>query len=135
LLETVDLADEDDRLASDGPAQPFGFGHDVADFLDPASTALKETKRARVVSAMIRASVSCRYPAAPQDDRLQVAPDRPRSGFPDASRSSCPTNSSESAAACARQRCAGGVHDRASSGKRNPQESMSFVVRRSASSF
>ena len=64
--------------------------------LMPASTALKETNRALVVSAMMRASVVLPVPGGPQRmiDCSRSRSIASRSGLPGASSSSWPTNSS-----------------------------------------
>ena len=89
--------------------------------LMPASTALNETNRALVVSAMMRASVVLPVPGGPHRmiDCSRSRSMASRSGLPGASSSSWPTNSSK---VRGRIRSASGARAsrRRSSGNRNP---------------
>jgi hypothetical protein len=91
----VNLVDEDRSFAAHPPPRSCAAAITSLISLMPASTALNGTKCAWVISAITRASVSCRARWSPEDDRLEkVAFDRFAQRLPGARMASWPTTSS-----------------------------------------
>ena len=96
LVEPVDLVDEEDGAPAAPPARRSARAMTSLISLMPDRTALNETNRAVVRSAIRRASVVLPVPGGPQKiiDCSRSRSIASRSGAPGASSASWPTNSS-----------------------------------------